>query len=57
VLYSSDAATRGGIANVVAFLANPAAHAITGPSCIVDGGLRQSILNYGPGVAVTPQGT
>jgi NAD(P)-dependent dehydrogenase (short-subunit alcohol dehydrogenase family) len=56
VLYSSYAFMPGDIANVVAFLASPAASSLTGPSSSVDGGLAQAILNLGPGVAVTPQG-
>jgi NAD(P)-dependent dehydrogenase (short-subunit alcohol dehydrogenase family) len=57
VLYSSRASTPGDLANVVAFLASPAASSLTGPSRSVDGGLAHAIRNHGPGVAVTPQGT
>ena len=57
MLYSSYASTPGDFAKVVAFLASPAASSITGQSLIIDGGLAQAILNHGPGVAVTPQGT
>ena len=57
MLYSSYSSTPGDIANIVAFLASLAARSITGQSIIVDGGRAPSIRNYGPGVAVTPQGT
>ena len=48
--------TPGDLAHGAAVLASPVARSITGQS-IMDGGRAPSILNYGPGVAVTPQGT